>query len=163
MHYLVRMLVEADSAKEALFQAETDCDTLVELGTIDWYDMNGRWGDSKAYGINSVKGKALLKEGMDNNHREFERALEAIRYMFENFTDDQIYNEDFTKTDQHSSEHYLSRYQFTIASGRSNAACVYAMDGNLWGSRIDNDKDLGHILESNKDKKLWVVPVDVHN
>lgn len=163
MHYLVKMLVQADNAKEALEQAQMDADTMVEYQYIDWYDLNGRWGDSKAYGVSSKKGKALLEEGMKCNRDEFDRAMAAIRYMMDNYTDDDIYNENFTKTDQHDSEFYLSRYQFTIASGRANAACVYAMDGNLWGSRVENDKDLEHILEGNKDKKLWVVPVDVHN
>lgn len=163
MHYLVKMLVQAETAAEALEQAERDADTMVEYGYIDWYDMKGRWGDSKAYKATGVKGKALLKEGMEANRSEFDRGLAAIRYMLENYTDDEIYNENFTKTDQKESEFYLSRYQFTVASGRDNSASVYAMDGNLWGSKVDNDKDLDIILHDNKDKKLWVVPVDVHN
>jgi hypothetical protein len=163
MHYLVKMLVTADNAKEALEEAYTDCETMVEQGIIDWFDMNGRWGESKAYSVKTKAGQKLIREAMDCNRKEFDRALEAIRYMFENYTDDQIYNEEFTKTDQKESEHYLSRYQFTIASGRTNAAALYAMGYELWGSRVENDKDLEHILENNKDKKLWVVPVDVHN
>lgn len=163
MHYLVKMLVQADNAEEALEQARMDCDTMVEYGYIDWYDLNGRWGDSKAYRITTKKGKELIAAGMKESRGEFDMALEALRYMFDNYTDDQIYNEDFTKTDQKESQYYLSRYQFSIAAGRSDAAVVYAMGGNLWGSRVDNDKDLKHILEGHDKKKLWVVPVDVHN
>lgn len=163
MHYLVRMLVEADNAREAVAQAETDCDRMVEQSIIDWYDMNGRWGESKAYGINSQKGQALLKEGMENNRRQFDEAMKAIRYMMESFTDDQIYNEQFTREEQDKAPCYLSRYQFSIADGRSNNASVYCMDGSLWGSRLDKDTDLEYILNNNEDKKLWVVPVDVHN
>lgn len=163
MHYLVKLLVAADTADEAISQAERDADEMVQQGIIDYADFDGRWGTSKAYGVNSKKGKELLEAGMKESRSEFDRALEALRYMFENYTDDQIYNEDFTQVDQKQSEYYLSRYQFTIAAGRSNAAVVYAMDGTLWGSRVDNDKDLEHILEANKNKKLWVVPVDVHN
>lgn len=163
MHYLVKMLVQADNAKEALGQAERDADEMVQQGIIDYADFYGRWGDSKAHSIKTKAGKKLLDEGMAENRNEFDRSMAAIRYMMENYTDDEIYNEDFTQVDQKDSEHYLSRYQFTIAAGRANAACVYAMDGNLWGSRVENDKDLTHILEGNKDKKLWVVPVDVHN
>lgn len=163
MHYLVRMLVEADSGKDAVEQARIDCDTMVEYGYIDWYDFEGRWGDSKAYGIKSQKGKKLLEEGMKYNREQFDDAMKAIRYMMDRFSDDAIYNEDFTRSEQDMSEIYLSRFQFTIAAGRSNAACVYAMDSSLWGSRVSNDKDLEYILENNKSKKLWVVPVDVHN
>ncbi len=163
MHYFVKLLVQAETAEEALEQAEMDADTLVERGGADWYDFHGRWGDSKAYSVSSKKGKALLEEGMKCNRDEFDRGIAAIRYMMDNFTDEEIYNEDFTKTNQHDSEYYLSRYQFTIAAGRADTACVYALDGNLWGSRLENDKDLANILADNKDKKLWVVPVDVHN
>lgn len=163
MHYLVKMLVEANTAEEALEQARMDCDSMVEYGYIDWYDMDGRWGTSKAYKITTKKGKEFLDSGMKENRSEFDRAMAAIRYMMENYTDDEIYNEDFTQVDQKESQYYLSRYQFTIASGRADAAVVYAMDGNLWGSRIDNDKDLKHVLDSHDNKKLWVVPVDVHN
>lgn len=161
MHYLVKMIVRADTAEEAVQQAERDADTMVEFGYIDWYDMHGRWGDSKAYGVKTKKGKELIKEGMETNRAEFDRAMAAIRFMMDNYTDDEIYEENFTKDDQSKSEFYLSKYQFTIASGSANAASCYAMDGNLWGSRIDNEKDLEHVLGS--DGKLWVVPVDVHN
>lgn len=161
MHYLVKLIVKADTAEEALQQAESDADTMVEYGYCDWYNMDGRWGTSKAYGVNTKKGKELIKEGMDENRYEFDRAMAAIRYMMENYNDDEIYNENFTQVDQKESEFYLSRYQFTVASGKSNAGVCYAMDGDLWGSRIDNDKDLGHVLAH--DAKLWVVPVDVHN
>lgn len=163
MHYLVRMLVEAETAEEALEQAHMDCESMVEYGYCDWFDMNGRWGDSKAYSIGSKKGKALLEEGMKINRKEFDMAMAAIRYMMEHYTDDEIYNEDFTKTDKKESGYYLSRYQFTIASGRENSASVYAMGGDLWGGRVDNDKDLNYILERHDHNKLWVVPVDVHN
>jgi hypothetical protein len=157
------MLVEAENGKEALSAAETDCESMVERGIIDWFDMDGRWGTSKAYGVNSVKGKKLLKEGMDSNRSQFDRALAAIRYMMENYSDDQIYNEQFDEKDKKECEHYLSRYQFNIAYGGSNNPSVYCIDGNLWGSRVDNDKDLAHILENKEGRKLWVVPVDVHN
>lgn len=163
MHYLVRMLVEAETAEEALEQAYSDCDTMVEYQYIDWFNMDGRWGKSKAYRITSKKGRELLEEGMKSNRNEFDGAMAAIRYMMENYTDDEIYNEDFTNTDQNESEYYLSRYQFTIASGTPNSASVYAMDSSLWGTKVDNDKDLNHILEGHDKKKLWVVPVDVHN
>lgn len=163
MHYLVKMLVKADTAEEALQQAESDADSMVEYQYIDWYDMNGRWGKSEAHSITSKEGKELLKEGMECSRNEFNRAMEAIRYMMDTYSDDDIYNEEFTKTDQKESEYYLSRYQFTVAAGRANAAVVYAMDSELWGSRVDNDNDLKHILDGHDNEKLWVVPVDVHN
>lgn len=163
MHYLVRMLVKADTAAEALEQAVKDCDDMVEQGIIDWYDMDGRWNKSKAHSLNSAKGERLIEEGMQYNREQFDESLKAIRYMMENFTDDQIYNGDF-KTGQHDDAgFYLSRYQFSVADGRSNCAAVYCMDGNLWGSRIDSDRELESCIKDENKKKLWVVPVDVHN
>lgn len=163
MHYLVKMLVQADTAEEALEQANRDAETMVERGEADWFDMDGRWGKSEAHKITSKKGKELLKEGMDSNRSEFDRALAAIRYMMDNYSDDEIYNETFTAKDKKESEHYLSKYQFTIASGSSNAPAVYAMDGDLWGSRIDSDRELEMLLADKDKTKLWMVPVDVHN
>lgn len=163
MHYLVKLLVQSDTKEGALEQAESDADTMVEYGYIDWYDLNGRWGASKAYSIETKKGKQLLDEGMAENRHEFDRAMAAIRYMMDNYSDDEIYNEDFTRAQQEESKYYLSRYQFTIASGKPSAAVVYAMDGNLWGGRIDSDRELGILMAANEDNKLWVVPVDVHN
>ena len=163
MHYLVKMLVKADTAEEALQQAESDADSMVEYQHIDWYDMNGGWGKSEAYPIISKEGKKLLKKGMECSRDEFNRAMEAIRYMMDTYSDDDIYNEEFTKTDQREGKYYLSRYQFTVAAGRENAAAVYAMDDELWGGRVNNDKDLKRILGGQSNEKLWVVPVDVHN
>jgi len=163
MHYLVRMLVEADNSEEALQRAENDCQEMVENGTIDWFDMDGRWGTSKAYGINSQKGKKLIEEGMENNRKEFDEALEAIRYMLNGYSNEDIYNEKFDSVDRQESGHYISRYQFAVAAGNSNVACVYAMDGDLWGNRVNDDRSMKMILENSEEKKLWVVPVDVHN
>lgn len=163
MHYLIKLLVQAETAEEALGQAELDAGTMVEYGYIDWYDMNGRWGTSEAHSLESEKGKELLEEGMKCNREEFDGAMEAIRYMMENFSDEEIYNEEFKKDDKQSVDFYLSKYQFSIAAGKTNAAAVYAMDGELWGSRINSDKELKRALEGIEDDKLWVVPVDVHN
>lgn len=158
MHYFVKLLVKADSAEEALQQAQVDADDLVERQEFDWYAMDGRWGDAKAVKASSKEGKALIKEGMDSNRREFDRGLEAVRYMLNNFSDDEIYNETFG--DQRESDFYLSRYQFSLVYGSS--CYLYAVDGDLWGGKVEKDKDLEYILEKDSDN-LWVVGVDFHN
>ena len=164
MHYLVKLIVEAPTSADALVMAERDADELVERGDFDWYTLKGRWGDSKACGVNSQKGKILIKQGMEANRQQFDDALKHIRYMLQNYSEEEIYNEDFRRDEKlPDGLWYISRYNFTLAGGGPNAACVYAVDSNLWGSRIDNDKDLKVVLSNKGDRKLWVVPVDFHS
>ncbi len=155
MHYLVKMIVKADDAEEALAQAERDADELIERGTFDWYAMDGRWGNAEALTVGSDEGKALIKEGMESDRADFDRGLEAIRYMLNNFSDDEIYNERFG--DQKNSEFYLSRYQFNVVSGDTNSPCVYAVDGNLWGGKVHNDRDLENLHQQPKGHRCPLV------
>ena len=162
MHYLVKLLVEADNAKEALENARTDADSLVEMGEFDWYNFDGRWGESKAYGAESKKGKELIKEGMEANRRGFNEGLAAVRFMLENFTDDQIYEEDFPKYDDIKDKlpegvYHLSRWNFSRVSSHTNEPAVYSE-----GSRVDSERSLQNQFKYAK-RKLWVVPVDFHN
>ncbi len=169
MHYLVKLIVEGKDAAEAMVNAESYCDSLCGAdgysGDFDWYDLKGRWGDSKAYKITSKKGKELLKEGMENTRREFDVAMAHVRYMLEHYSDDQIYEEQFgTKEeqdairDQNDKIYYLSRYMFSKADGRGNGVYVY---NESWGGRVENQKDLDYITKDGE--VLWVVPVDFHN
>lgn len=48
MHYLVRLIVEADDADEAVSQAESTMTNLIDWGEFDWYsakDDESRWKD----------------------------------------------------------------------------------------------------------------------
>lgn len=167
MHYLVKLIVEADNGTEALEQAERDAQDLIECGQFDWYDLNGRWGDSKAYGVTSRIGRRLIKEGMDANREQFDSAMIAVRYMMEHYSDDDIYEENFGKWEDLKDTlpekvYSLSRWQFGRVAGDSNSPCVYAVSGDLWGGKLEKEADLEHVL-SKTNKKLWVVPVDFHN
>jgi len=166
MHYLIKLIVEAETAEDALLEADSDAETLIEWQEFDWYDMNGRWGDSKAYKITSKKGKELLKEGMKSTRSEFDNAIKTVRYMLDNFSEEEIYNESFPKWNDMTlppEVSFLSRWQFSRAGGRGNSIYVYAVNGDIWGGKIENDKSLESILKDNGDRKLWVVPVDFHN
>lgn len=167
MHYLVKVIVQAEDKEEALDKAERYCYDLVEQNTFDWFDMHGRWGDSVPYKVTGKKGKELIKEAMDSNRSEFQSAMNHIRYMVEHYTDDEIFEEDFgTKEDieklKETSQgiYYLSRYQFEKAYGNGSGSSYLFGEGDVWGSSIENQKDLKHVLKNNN---LWVVPVDCHN
>lgn len=162
MHYLVKLLVEADNAKEAMAMAEDEAQNLVDRGEFDWYNFDGRWGKSKAYGAKSQKGKKLIEEGMEAARREFDEGLAAVRYMLDNFTDEQIFEEDFPTYDELNGKlpqnvYHLSRCQFSRVSGHTNAPVIYS-DGDI----VDSKRSLKAQFEYAK-QKLWVVPVDFHN
>lgn len=164
MHYLARLIVEANTAKEAMELVNQDLDDLVERNEFDWYDLNGRWGKSKAFGINSKTGKKLIAEGMEESRREFGVAMDHIRYMVDNYTDDQIYNEEFDKNKETPKGIYhLSRYMFSAADSNGGNSVIYLMNGNIWGGRIRNGRDLSRALNYKTRSKLWVIPVDCHN
>lgn len=165
MHYLIKVIVEAKNEEDALLSAAEGAEKMTDPeygGDFDWHNMEGRWGTSKAYHLNSDEGKKLLREGMENTRREFNEAIKTVRYMLENFSEDDIFNNKFPHVDElPEGIHYLSRWQFTRAAGDSNSCYVYAPHGNLWGGKIANDKELEVVLKGNKN--LWVVPIDFHN
>jgi hypothetical protein len=166
MHYLINVIVKGENVTEALQNAKYGAEEMTGPGgDFDWYDMNGRWGASEAHDVTSKKGKESLKRGMELTRNEFDRALKTIQYMWENYSDDQIFNEEFTGTKEIPDGMYLSRYQFAVVAGDANSCYIYAPDGEVWGGRVENNKSLNHVLQSAKQEgtKLWVVPIDFHN
>jgi hypothetical protein len=132
-HTLVRLIVEAEDAIEAISAAEIFADDLTgENGQdFDWYDFyDGRWGKSEAYPIDSDRGKELLDEGMRLQREEFDNAIEHIKYMLENYSDTEIYEETFKEYPSKPKDiYYLSRYQFSKA-GRQPAGASYIYASN---------------------------------
>lgn len=163
MHYLITIITEADDKDEALANAEAYANELVEQAEFDWYDMDGRWGKSEAMKLTSIKGQKRLQESMGYTRKEFDRSITAIRHMLEHYDDNAIYNEDWSNDSNKGVPHYLSRYQFVCAGGGGNTVNTYG-DSSVWGGRIDNNKDLQHILERKEGTdRLYVVPIDFHN
>ena len=159
MHYLIRVIVKADNGVEALQKAELFMDDLVKRGEYDWYDMDGRWGKSVAHLLDSPHGKELLNNGMQYARENFDRSMAAIRFMLENYTDDQIFEEDFTQVEGM----YLSRYQFHCIYGDGSGNAFVYGDDDVWGSGVDNQTAVNRILADPEAKDFWIVPIDVHN
>ena len=91
---------------------------------------------------------------MNGQFREFKRALATIRLMLDGYTDEQIFNEEFKQVDGH----FLSRFQFGLASGYyANASQLYDENGDA----ITNKTALDRYLKDTS--RLWVVQVDCHN
>lgn len=169
MHYLINVIVKGESVTEALQNAKYGAEEMTDQqhgADFDWYDMDGRWGASEAHKITSTTGKGLLARGMKTTREEFGNAIKACLYMLENYSDDQIFNEDFGDWDDVKDKlpegiFSLSRWQFSRAGGHGNCCYVYAPDYDIWGGKVENQKDLNSILEKNNN--LWVVPIDFHN
>lgn len=158
MHYLVRLIVEGEDINEAMSQARCVMDNLVEWREFDWYRYDGddcAWEDYwKPARLDSETGKAWVKDAMDVQFVEFKHCMKAIRHMVLNYSDEQIFDEDFGE----NLEVHLSRYYFSKASGyHANACLLY--DTN--GASITDSEALEYYLQS--PDNLWVVQVDCHN
>lgn len=162
MHYLIKLLVAGGTGKEALENAESYASDLVEYGEFDYHDFNGRWGKSKAYGVKSAAGKKHLEQGMQSTREEFDRAIKTVRFIVENFSDDDIYEENFGTPEQRQAmgAGYMSRYMFEVVAGGGHSCYIYG-NHDVWGGRIENEGSLESALNSSE--KLWVVPVDFHD
>lgn len=159
MHYLVSLIVEAEDKEAALSEARTIADNLIEWQEFDWYNESpedSRWENCwNPIPTASDEAKAILKDAVAGQFEEFKRHLEVIRIMLGGYTDEQIFNEEFTRDPDGP---YLSRYHFSAASGVHANACQLFGPG---GEHIASQRDLNYYLE--KPDNLWIVQVDFHN
>lgn len=158
MHYLVRLIVEADSAEEANSQADYMMMDLVEQREFDWYHdtpANSRWEDCwKPVHLSNKKAQTWVKDAMDRQLSEFKQSMKEIRFMLDGYTDEQIFNEEFEQVGGQC----LSRYQFSRASGCHANTCQIFGDG---GSSIISQRELDWYLDHASNR--WVVQIDCHN
>lgn len=158
MHYLVSLIVPAENAEEANSVADSVMMDLVEWKEFDWYNQtaeDSRWEDCwKPIKLSRKKAQAIVANAMQEQLAEFKQTVSTIRVMFEKFSDEQIFNEEFEQV----AGHYFSRWQFSRASGYHGNACQLFGEG---GDSITNQNQLDHYLKD--PKNLWVVQVDCHN
>lgn len=158
MHYLIRLIIEADDSATAIDQAKCAMDTLIEQREFDWYREErdeSAWEDCwNPMPLDSDTGQAWVKNAIDSQFAEFTACMKSIRHMVQNYTDEQIFDEKFA-TNQPVS---LSRYYFSKASGyHANACQLY----DTTGGAITSHRELEYHLKS--PNNLWVVQVDCHN
>lgn len=158
MHYLVTLIVEGDTAKDANDMADTTMMDLVEWKEFDWYQTeatDSRWPNCwKPIKLSTKKAQVLVNRAMQEQLDEFKQTMSTIRIMLDKHSDEQIFNESFEQVDGH----YLSRYQFSKASGYHGNACQLFGCG---GDAIISQQGLEYYLKD--PKNLWVVQVDAHN
>ena len=158
MHYLVNVIVKAKDATEANAETDSLMMNLVECKEFDWYsgeDDDSRWEDCwKPMQLSNEKAQAIVQVTMQSQFAEFKEALSAIRLMLTDYTDEQIFNEQFEPVEGR----YLSRYQFDRASGYHGGVCQLFNDG---GEPIISQQELDWYLKDPKD--FWLVRVGCHN
>lgn len=104
--------------------------------------------------LSTKKAQAMVQDAMQGQLAEFKQTIATIRIMLDSYSDEQIFNEEFQQVDGH----YLSRYQFSRASGYHANACQLFGEG---GDSITSQKQLEWYLKDTA--RLWVVQVDCHN
>ena len=157
MHYLVTFIVEGVDAIEAKGRTGIALEELIEQHDYDWYaeKAHSRWENCwKAISLETKAGLEIVNQALSLQLSDYKSSMAAIRYMLENYDDEQIFEEDF-KSD---TTYYLSRYQLNVASGFQRGGCQLY---DQFGCNISNR----HELESytTKPNGLWVVQVDCHS
>jgi hypothetical protein len=92
MHYLVQFIVEAENAEEANGHADSILENLVRWGDFDWYNdsvSTSRWDECrKPIRLSEEKAKVIVQATINEQFKEFEDTLAAIRFMLETYSNE---------------------------------------------------------------------------
>ncbi|QIB75316.1 hypothetical protein G3I44_14085 [Halogeometricum borinquense] len=172
MHMIIRALVPAGSREEALSNAQTVFEKLVQSGDFDYYVTfdheegehtvagRDRWGDvPAAVRADTDEGRELIEEGWDATASNFEKNMKAVRWGIENLTDEQVREESLdgveVPDDLDFAPGFVRHYMFRAGSYSGPDVYLYSE----YGEGIRRRNHLDNVLEGNQ---LWVVPADVH-
>jgi hypothetical protein len=151
MHYFIRILTEGETRKQAHDNALDFAEDLVERGEFDSYD----YPHAKTYKLASALGKKTVEAALRANRQEFDVAIQAARLMLQEFTDEQLYQDEYPPEPR---AYYASRWQFSqVGDTRS---FMYG-DHGVWGEKIRNDRDYQAATEGHDN--LWVTCMGFHN
>ena len=193
MHMVIRALVYAKDKKGAIEQARHVFERMCGEGLqFDYYTMFGkenegsvvsgpdRWGHLPECELaTSKKGKKLVDEGWEATSQEFKRHFEEVKKGMELFTADELLETEYveSKADDISPEEKEKRsirsmfryYCNCMGAYRGHSIWLYDNDGEgITTKRHLNDvlskwEGRGGASKEYKDKKVWVVPADVHH
>jgi hypothetical protein len=156
MFYPIRLLTEGPTHKAAQARAFSYADQLVERGEFEYYDTDS----ARTYKLASKLGQEAVTAALARNREEFELAIQVVRLMLRDFTNDQIYQNQFDLPDGSAPGYYASRHQFAIVGGAGNHCYLYG-DNGVWGGKIENDRQYDEVI-GEKDN-LWVTVMSFHN
>ncbi len=167
MHMVIRTIVYAENETEALDNARTVFEKLIEnQDPFDYYQMfdepspyktsgSGRWGNLTGVAlVTSKEGKEFIKDGMKYTKESFMEHIKAIRKVLK-------------KTNE---ELFKDKYNFEF---RYPCYCIGEYGGsNIWlydkdGEGIRTEKHLENASSNwgrkmDKDLKVYVIPADAH-
>jgi hypothetical protein len=150
VHYLIGILTEGETKRAARDNALSFADELVRRGEFDYYDTQR----ARTYQLASALGKQAVEGALAANRREFDAALRAVKLMLQEFTDEQIYQDDYPPEER---DYYASRYEFTqVGDGH----CYLYGDNAVWGEKIRNDRDYESAVTGHDN--LWVTSMGPH-
>jgi hypothetical protein len=137
-----------------------------------------RWGKKEPCAlVTSKEGKLLIDEGMRWQRNEFDEKIKALRKDLERYDDDDLFEGEIQddrkkiveKLEQKGENPFLealSTFRYLCnCIGTSYHGDVFLYDQDA--QPINNNVDLKTVLnkwgdEKLKDKKVWVIPCDVH-
>jgi hypothetical protein len=160
MHYLIRVIGQANSHEEAHENAVAFVDDLIERREFDYYDLDSpRFEENgHTHQLASAIGQLLVQDALRANRDAFDRALHAVRMMLAHFTDEQLYQNNFPDEPR---DYYASRHEFAVVGGYTHDCYLYG-DDTLWSEKIQNDKDYQLAIHDLDPSELWVTCLDVH-
>ena len=155
MHYMVRILSQGTSRKEAYENAVSYADSLVEQGDFDYH-----YGEhSKTYELTSAVGKRAVEGALAANRRAFDDAIQVARLMLERYTDEQIYTDNYPDDGR---DYYASRWQFSqVGDGHCYLYADLSGDQGIWSGKVSNDCE--YQLAIAERDNVYVTPIGFHN
>jgi len=165
VHYLVRIISQAPDREAAYKQAVDTADQLVSDGTYDYYvaDSEHSIQVGETFRVSSLLGKTAVEEALKWQKAAFMRAMGAIRIMLEQFTDEQMYQNEYpAPADGSEREYWPHRWQFHVAAGDQTSTFLYR-DTLLGAGAIQNDTEYQTIVEAHDPQELWVTGFNFHN
>lgn len=162
MHTLIYAIVPASTTDEALAEARVVFDRLVgatahSCPVFDYYvtfeettsSVAGpaRWGAlPTAAPLDSETGTELLEQGWDATKAEFQRNLDRVKELLEEYDDDEILRN--VEGVRHAC-HQLGAYRGPAIS--------------LYDEHADGIREPAHLERlQDEDVERWIVPADVH-
>lgn len=181
MHMVIRAIVYAKTADEALKKGKTIFDRLIENGIVfDWYttfDDNTSTTSGKARWDNippvaktdSAEGKKLIEEGMKYTRDEFFERTQDLRSILAKYSNAELFETNYLDV---SGCGVSFRYTASCI-GQYEGCCIWLYNND--GCGIKNPTHLENVLNKwkcnyekygienpYKELDVWVVPADVH-
>lgn len=90
MHYLVRFIVEADTAEGAKECTRSALDDLYDWHEFDYYveeSSESRWEDCwQPVRLNTKQARAMVRDAMHSQYTEFTEVMTILRHMIDQYS-----------------------------------------------------------------------------